>query len=149
MTTTNQLQMNFDGNTLVFSASPIVPKNIESEIENDDDYLCLFCGDERTSSRRCCSSVCSKHLNDYTNSSIPNVLVKTLLRLSIEDRIKRIKTLSERENVSFQSLIKHFILNSKKLGATQSDILFTPKIAEYIELSGTVPSFLLPRESAQ
>jgi len=144
----NQLCMNIDENGLFFLQEPekiIFTK--KNDIENDDDYPCLFCGGKRTSSRRCCSPECSKHLNDYTNSSIPDILVKTLLSVSIEERVKRIRILAKREKVSFQSLIKHFIFSSKKIGATQSDIIFTQKIAEYIEISGNIPVFLISKEN--
>lgn len=117
--------------------------NCENLSEDEDDYDCLFCGGPRTSSRRCCSTECARHLDDYSNCAIPGVLMRTLLTLSIEDRITRINQLAASEDVSFESLIKHFIVQSKKMNIPQSDIFFTPKIAKFIKMTGNIPTFAI------
>lgn len=121
----------------------ILPKNNYFANDEIDDYNCLFCGGPRTSSRRCCSTECASHLNDYSSTSIPSILVKTLLTLPIEDRVDRIKKLADSEHVSFESLVKHFIVQSKKIGKQQSEIFFTPKIAKFINITGKIPSFAI------
>jgi hypothetical protein len=141
-----QLTMEIHADQLQWSGTPAavvdekeVKAKLDSEDLNEEDHPCLFCGGERTSNRKCCSTLCFQHLNDYSNSSIPSVLVRTLHSLSINERVKRLQELAERQNVSFQSLVKHFIKGSKKMGKNQGEIILTPLIAEFISLTGKIP----------
>jgi len=117
-------------------------KSIKTEFSLSEDYNCLFCGGPRRSSRRCCSTECSNHLADYSSGRIPSVFIKTLYSLTLSERVTRLQTLANKQHVSFESIVKHFIKESEKLGKTSFEIIFTPKIAKYISFSGNLPPFI-------
>ncbi len=118
-------------------------ERIKKSFKQDGGDKCVFCGHKKNTNRSCCSSLCSKHLKEYSSISISPLILKQITQLpTILEKVSKIKKLASKSGVSIEAYGKHYISMSQRAQIPQSHIGLTMNIVIYYSEFNKLPDFI-------
>jgi len=114
---------------------------LKREIDKEQN-ICLFCGKEKNTKRKCCSPECYRLFKQYSDVSISSLMIKKILKLPLNKKIEKLNEIASSSNLDLLAVTKYFISFSRKLGSNKNEIGITLPIAEYYSIEGKIPDFV-------